>query len=147
MASPVQSLKPEIRFFDPAVKIADPYTYAIIVSRYQGRWIWVKHKERITWELPAGHVEYGESPLEAAHRELYEETGALDYSIHPVVSYEGIYQGKPVFGMVFLAEIHEIGKMPDFEIGETGLFDGIPEELTYPEIQVAFVGYVVGEGK
>gem|GEM_PF-3293232 len=26
--------------------------YVIIVSRYQGKWIYVQHKERDTWELP-----------------------------------------------------------------------------------------------
>jgi ADP-ribose pyrophosphatase len=31
--------------------------------------------ERFTLELPAGHVDAGESPLEAASRELLEETG------------------------------------------------------------------------
>ena len=31
--------------------------------------------ERISLELPAGHVENGEAPAEAARRELWEETG------------------------------------------------------------------------
>ncbi|MGZ3707238.1 MAG: NUDIX hydrolase, partial [Bdellovibrionota bacterium] len=31
---------------------------------------------KVTLEFPAGVVEHGQSPLEAAHRELAEETGA-----------------------------------------------------------------------
>ncbi len=131
-----------IRFFDPAVNEPVTYTFAIIVSQYRGQWIWVKHKERNTWELPAGHLESSETPLEAAHRELYEETGALDYNLDPIVSYEGIYNGKQVFGMIFLAQIFKMGLLPDFEIGEIGLFQGIPEQLTYPEIQPAFFNYI-----
>jgi len=132
---------PEIRFFDPSGQIPVPYTFAIIVSRYQDQWIWVKHKERDTWELPAGHVESGETPLQAAQRELFEETGALDFNISPVVSYEGIYNGNQVYGMIFLADILKLGPLPDFEIGEVGLFDGIPDNLTYPQIQPVFFGY------
>lgn len=38
------------------------------------RFLVVEHKER-GWELPGGHVEPGESPLEGARREWQEETG------------------------------------------------------------------------
>jgi len=143
MASSIQSITPEIRFFDPVIHIPVPYTFSIMVSRYRGQWVWVKHKDRNTWELPAGHLEPGETPLEAAHRELYEETGTLDFSIDPIVSYEGILNGKRVFGMIFIAEIIELGPLPGFEIGEIGLFEGIPEQLTYPQIQPAFFNYII----
>ena len=36
--------------------------------------------------------------------------------------------------MVFHAEIHELGKMPESEMEETQLFDALPENLTYPAI-------------
>lgn len=38
------------------------------------RFLVVEHKER-GWELPGGHVEPGENPLEGAKREWQEETG------------------------------------------------------------------------
>ncbi len=142
MASPVQPVN-TIRFFKPDEQTNVSYTFAIIVSRYREQWIWVKHRERNTWELPAGHLESGETPMEAARRELYEETGALEFTIDPVVSYEGTYQGKPVFGMIFLAEVYETGPLPDFEIAGTELFSEIPEPLTYPQIQPAFFRYVL----
>lgn len=143
MASSIQPITPEIRFFDPVIHIPVPYTFSIMVSRYRSQWVWVKHKDRNTWELPAGHLEPGETPLEAAHRELYEETGTLDFSIDPIVSYEGILNGKRVFGMIFIVEIIELGPLPGFEIGEIGLFEGIPEQLTYPQIQSTFFDYII----
>ena len=62
--------------------------YAVICARYQGKWIFCRHKFGETWELPGGHIEAGETALEAAHRELYEETGATEADITPV----GIYK-------------------------------------------------------
>jgi 8-oxo-dGTP diphosphatase len=142
MAPDVQSVNP-IRFFNPLDSTPVGYTFAIIASRYQGQWIWVKHKERSTWELPAGHVEIGETPDEAARRELFEETGALEYQIEPVIAYEGTFEDRQVFGMIFLAEVIKIGPLPGFEIGEIKLFEEIPESLTYPDIQPVFQNFVI----
>lgn len=39
------------------------------------------------WELPAGTLEKGESPLETAHRELIEETGYRAANIEPLTQF------------------------------------------------------------
>ena len=49
--------------------------FAVIVSKSNGKWVFCKHKERDTYEVPGGHRENGETILEAAKRELFEETG------------------------------------------------------------------------
>ncbi len=42
-----------------------------------------------TWSLPKGHVEQGETELEAAEREIYEESGVKDLEfIKPLGTYE-----------------------------------------------------------
>ncbi len=42
---------------------------------------------RWLWEVPAGSVEPGDSPLESARRELLEETGGSARSMIPVGSF------------------------------------------------------------
>lgn len=115
--------------------------YAVIFSRYQGKWVYCKHKERSTYEAPGGHRELGESIEMAAKRELYEETGAIEYDIKPVCIYsvEGKTMvnesGKESFGMLFYADILRFGELPGYEIEEVKLFDDLPQDLTYPLIQ------------
>ena len=61
------------------------YKYVVVLSEHNGRIVLSRHKERTTWETQGGHIEQGETPLEAAKRELYEESGAVDYNITPLL--------------------------------------------------------------
>ena len=42
--------------------------FAVIIAKFQGKWVFCKHRQRDTWELPGGHREAGESILGAAQR-------------------------------------------------------------------------------
>jgi 8-oxo-dGTP diphosphatase len=113
--------------------------FAIIMAKYNGRWIYVKHKKRNTWEIPGGHREKNETIDDAASRELFEETGAKKFNITPVCAYsvdgDERIDYTESFGQLFYAEIETLDKLPDYEIREVKLFDNIPKELTYPLIQ------------
>ena len=112
------------------------YVFVVVLSKYNGRILLSRHKSRTTWETQGGHIEPGETPLEAAKRELYEESGATEYHIAPLCDY---WAGNPETGQgangaVFLAEITKLGELPESEMAETKEFDTLPDNLTYPGI-------------
>lgn len=110
--------------------------FAVIMARYNGKWIFCQHKERDTWEIPGGHREVGENIFDTAQRELYEETGAEDFGIIPISVYGVDREGEVTYGGLFYADVDVLGKIPEeMEIGKIELFDTLPENLTYPAIQ------------
>lgn len=48
-----------------------------VVLNPEGR-VLVVNQNRNSWSLPKGHLDAGESPREAARREIYEESGVKD---------------------------------------------------------------------
>ena len=114
-----------------------------IVAVYKGKWIFCKHKGRVTWENPGGHIDAGETPLEAAKRELYEESGAANFDIEPLCDYfiDVEINGKHYRGnvQVYFAVVHALDELPAYtEMEKIELFDNFPSELTYPMLRGYF---------
>ena len=110
------------------------YQFVVIFARYNGKWLYCRAKDRDTYETAGGHIEEGESAFQAATRELYEETGALSFDIEAVFDYTVLREEGLSYGQVYLAKIHELGSMPDFEMAELVLLEGIPQKMRFPEI-------------
>ena len=110
-------------------------TYVVMGARYLGKWIFVRHRERLSWELPAGHIEPGEGPDRAAVRELYEEAGVVNSTLSVVSDYSVSDEGKLAKGRLYYAEVKELEALPDHEIEEIKFSLELPSHLTYPEVQ------------
>ncbi|MBO4677099.1 MAG: NUDIX domain-containing protein [Oscillospiraceae bacterium] len=125
-----------VRFYD---RVDDALLrFAVIIARTGGKWVFCKHRDRDTYELPGGHRETGESILEAAQRELYEETGALTYRMEPVgvysISAPGNFNGEESFGMLCYAEIESFEQELHSEIESILITDRLPDNWSYPPI-------------
>ena len=87
-----------------------PLIFSCIVPKYRGGVLYVYNAWRKEWELPSGMIEAGETPYDAAIRELREESGqtaaSLKYvgvcllRVHPDMHYE--------FGAIYTCELDEL---------------------------------------
>jgi 8-oxo-dGTP diphosphatase len=126
----------EVKFYDAFFEPEKGLTYSVISARFEGKWIFVRHHKRTTWEIAGGHIERGETSYEAAGRELMEETGALKFNLDCIATYSVKKNGETGYGRLYLADVFEIGPIPDIsEIAEMTLSDKVPENLTHPDIQ------------
>ena len=124
--------------------------FAVIISKHRNKWVLCKHKDRDTYECPGGHRDCGETILDTAKRELYEETGANQYTIRPICVYSvqgfdgEVDNSEETFGMLFYSEITEFDELPQgFEIEKIELFTELPDHWTYPDIQPKLIEKVI----
>jgi 8-oxo-dGTP diphosphatase len=126
----------KVEFYDPDFPAPDRLIYSVITARYLDKWVFVRHHQRSSFEIPGGHIEPDETPYDAARRELQEETGALIFSLICVSTYSVTIDDETRYGKLFYALITEIGPVPDTsEIEEIAVMETLPDPVTYPEIQ------------
>ncbi len=113
--------------------------FAVIITKTENKYVFCKHRDRDTWEIPGGHREPGETILDTAKRELYEETGALEFAIEPVCVYSVTapenFNGVESFGMLYFADVNQFEKEIHSEIEKIIITDRLPDRWTYPDIQ------------
>ncbi|MEG0775341.1 NUDIX domain-containing protein [Clostridium sp.] len=129
----------KVNYYDLNTIEDNKLLFAVIMTRLNGQWIYVRHKDRNTWEIPGGHREENENINDTASRELFEETGATKFRLIPICTY-AVEKDENVnytesFGQLFYAEVETLDTQLYFEISEIKLFDEIPDNLTYPAIQ------------
>lgn len=126
--------------------------FAVIIAKTRDGWVFCKHKDRKTLEVPGGRREEGEDILTTAKRELYEETGAIHYEITPIgiysvtSSFEDDRLKEESFGMLYFASIEGFEKELHSEIEKIYIMDTLPNNWTYPLIQPKLMEYAKKKG-
>ncbi len=134
----------KVKFYDEAEDSL--LKFAVIISKHNGKWVFCKHKQRETLEIPGGHREIGEKIGETAKRELYEETGAVDFTIKPICVYSVTSDSRETFGMLYFADINAFDSELHNEIERIYLLDDLPSEWTYPLIQPKLIDEIIRRG-
>lgn len=119
------------------------YKYAVMCTFVADKLLLVRTNGRQTWEMPGGRREPGEAIDDTASRELKEETGAEVFDIEPVGDYSVTIDGLTTYGRLFRAAVFNRHEPIDHETDEVGLFETLPQNLTYPDIQPLLLQYVV----
>lgn len=131
-------MKSLVTFHAPNHKPEERLIYVIIGARYLNNWIFVFHNIRKGYGLPAGHIEENEQALEAAKRELREETGAIEFKIDCIATYSVESGERKGSGRLYFAEVSSLGEIIDSdEIGSILLSQDMPGDLLYSDVQKA----------
>ena len=129
----------KVKFYPPEAVEDALLQFAVIAAKSGEKWVLCKHRERDTYEFPGGRREPNEAIMDTACRELYEETGALQYKLTPVCAYSvtapGCFDGKETFGLLSYAEIKAFESVLHSKIEKIILTDEPVAEWTYPEVQ------------
>ena len=130
----------EVKFYDNVED--DKLKFAVIISKSQGKWVFCKHKDRDTYEVPGGHRDAGEEIYQTAKRELQEETGAIDFELKPICVYSVVGNTRVIenlkdetFGMLYFANIFSFEEELHHEMESILITETLPKAWTYPLIQ------------
>lgn len=102
--------------------------HVLVLCKYKGKWVLTRHSRR-GLEFPGGKIEKGETPVQAAIREVNEETGGIIKDIYPIGEYK-VNDPKSAFvKSVFFAELENMEDRADYmETEGPQLLDYLPED-------------------
>jgi 8-oxo-dGTP diphosphatase len=103
--------------------------FAVVLARGPEGVLLVFNRYRRVWELPGGLIDAGETPREAAARELAEEAGAVANSLHWLGLAE-VQDGGTHFGAVYHGRVISLVHTESDEVG--GVSFWTPKEHPEP---------------
>lgn len=87
--------------------------HVFVICKFKEKWLLTKHKKR-GLEFPGGKVEDKETAIQAAIREVKEETGAIIKKIKYIGQYQVSGKREQIIKNVYFARIHELLKQDHY---------------------------------
>lgn len=109
-----------------------------VICKFDGKWLLTIHKSRGI-EFPGGKIEDGETPEEAAYREVMEETGGSIRTLKYLGQYEVSGKTETIIKNIYVADVDRLdNKESYFETEGPVLLAELPQDIQYNE-QYSFV--------
>ena len=103
----------QVLFYDEQGHFEREAGHVLVICRYKGNWVLTRHSKR-GLEFPGGKVEKGESIVQAALREVFEETGGEAGQLIPLGEYKVLDPTGSFIKAVFYAELTALIEKEDY---------------------------------
>ena len=115
--------------------VVPPLSYAVMMASSRKGVLLVLSRIRQVWELPGGSIDEGETPRQAAIRELAEESGCVARDVRWLGVVE-VNDGRAHFGALLSCNVDAVAE--DFSNEETAAVDfwrhnGAPAPMGHPD--------------
>ncbi|WP_455662872.1 RNA deprotection pyrophosphohydrolase [Pradoshia sp.] len=118
----------EVRWNDQQGLFEETAAHVLVICSYEGKWLLTRHPKR-GFEFPGGKVEESETPVQAAIREVYEETGGIADNIVPLGEYRVESGAIPIIKAVYFADIIRVEDKANYmETDGPILLDRLPDD-------------------
>lgn len=107
--------------------------HVFVICRYGGRWLLTNHAVR-GLEFPGGKIEKGETPKQAAIREVKEETGGVVEKITYIGQYEVNRPNETIVKNIYFAHVKSLEQRESyFETNGPVFIEHIPDDVAKDE--------------
>lgn len=105
-----------------------------VVCQYQQQWLLTNHSTR-GWEFPGGKVEEGETPKEAAVREVLEETGGIVEDLTYIGQYKVASKEKTIIKNIYFSRVKDLVQRQSYlETKGPILLESFPDNIKKNEM-------------